>query len=208
MAHLDVYEVIDRQTLAGQEVLNVYFFINNEVLSARVAQDLIDKFLTDYMPDILSSQTGDCLHTEISARNLFNATDRAVNAISLSSGGVATDYQNTFSAIGFSLVQDNGAVKNGSKRIAAVPDQYVTDGVVTDAGYVTILNNLAATLASSLMFGIVETFVPIVVKRILTLPGIYRLPENYAETVWGRITDAVFNPSVTSQTSRKIGRGI
>lgn len=209
MAWQDVYELIDRQTLAGQQVLNVYYYFNNDTLAgAADAQDLIDSYVGQILPSLRPIQTNDLLHVEIEARNLFNPTDRAVNAISLAGTSSETDYQNAFSAVGVSLVQDNGAIRNGSKRFAGIPDARVTDGIITEGIYIGLLTTLMEALSGTLEFGVISTWLPIVVKRILEAPGVYRLPENAGETVYGSITDAEWNPVVTSQTSRKIGRGV
>lgn len=208
MAAGDVYELIDRQTLQGQQCLNVYFYQTTVAGDDYRATDLIDEFLADVMPDIRTIQTADVLHIEISARNLFDPTDREDRAISLAGTGAYSDVQNNFSAIGFSLTQDNGAVKNGAKRYAGVPDENVTDGVIVSAGYITYLNTLATQLFQTLAVGAVDAFAPVIVKRILNLAGDYVLPDVVGDLVVGFITDAVFNPLVTSQTSRKVGRGI
>ena len=61
-------------------------------------------------------------------------------------------------------------------------------------------------LPAGLVHGVVNTFFPVVVKRILD-GLIYRLPENQGEAEYGSITDATYNPLVSSQNSRKTGRG-
>ena len=53
---------------------------------------------------------------------------------------------------------------------------------------------------------VANAITPVIVQRILD-GGHYRLPANSGEAVYGNITDALYNVDVTSQTSRKYGRG-
>jgi hypothetical protein len=69
------------------------------------------------------------------------------------------------------------------------------------------LLELGTLLVSVLNYGIIPTFLPIIVKRILDGTQ-YRLPANAGELVYGTVTDAVYNPLITTQTSRKIGVGV
>lgn len=208
MAFGDTYELIDVQTLAGQEILNVYFYRQNNLAVSPVAQDLIDSYIGQVLPDIVATQTDNLLHTEIRVRNLFDASDSASDSISVPGGRPVGDYVSTFNAIGFALDQDNGAIKNGAKRYAGYHESDSEDGVITDPAMTALLVTLGAAITGTLDYGIIATWLPIIVKRLLVSPGVYRLPENSGEQVYGSIIDAVFNPLVTSQVSRKIGVGV
>jgi hypothetical protein len=207
MAFGDTYELVDVQDLAGQEVLNVYFYRQNNLAVAPTAQDMIDSFVGQVLPSIVATQTNNILHTEIRCRNLFDAADNAVDAISVPGSRAVGDYVSTFNAVGFTLDQDNGAVKNGAKRFAGYHESDTADGVITDAAMIALLTTLSGALTGTLDFGIIATWLPIIVKRLLVYQGVYRLPANQGEQVYGSIVDAIFNPLVTSQVSRKIGVG-
>lgn len=208
MASGDLWELIDKSSLAGQDVINVYFFSQSALGGAAVAQDLIDSYVGQLLSVVKTIQSGHLLHTEISVRNLFDPSDRAVNAVSVVGTSPNIEYHSNFDAVGVSLVQDNGAIKNGAKRFAGLPEAYSADGVIDNATYIALLNTLMAALTGTLDWGIIATWIPAIVKRVLVSPGVYRLPENSGEAVWGTITDAVWNPEVTSQVSRKIGVGV
>lgn len=205
--YLDVYQITDFQRLVGQTLLNVYFY---QILDPSVtdlgAQEVVTAFVEQVLPDILLTQVDAVLHTTVRAVNLFDESDTFTQAVSYS-GGVASELQTTFTAYPFTLVQDNGAVKNGAKRIAGVYEQAATEGVVTDAGLLAVLNNLADTLILPLILGEAETWFPVVVKRILEA-GEYRLPANLGEAVIGLVIDVLFNTLLTSQVSRKEGVGM
>lgn len=208
MAFGDVYELTDKALLAGQDCINVFFYRQNNLAVTVTAQDLIDSYVGQVLPALKGTQSGHLTHTEISCRNLFNDSDRAVQAISQVGTAPNAEYHSNFDAVGWSLVQDNGSIKNGAKRVAGLPEAYSTDGVIDSATYIALLSTLSAALTGTLDFGVLATWLPVIVKRILVAAGKYRLPENSGETVYGSITDAVFNPIVTSQVSRKIGVGV
>lgn len=204
----DLYQVVDKYTFAGQQMLNVYFYRRTaEVLAGNIAEQVADSWVATVLPDIVAMQTGDVLHTEVVATNLFDGADTATVLISESGELAGDDTAAPFDAVGFRLRQDNGSIRNGAKRIGGVPDSFDTDGVIAGGGVITLLLAAGAAMLLGLDAGIVSNaFLPIVVKRILD-GGSYRLPENSGEGVWGNIVDALYNANMTSQTSRKIGRG-
>jgi hypothetical protein len=51
-----------------------------------------------------------------------------------------------------------------------------------------------------------EWFFPVIVGRILD-GDTYRLPETLGEAVVNAIIDVLFNPDISTQTSRKYGNG-
>lgn len=204
---LDIYQVIDRQTFSGQEVLNVYFYQQNNALNLGVdASDLLTEFETEVLPAIKTCQANALTHTQLEVTNLFNPSDKAVKAISVT-GGQIQDFTDNFSAVGIKLTQSNGAVKNGAKRLAGLPDYAAKNGVITDAIYLPSLVALMPKLVSPLGALLADIFFPVIVKRLMVSPGDYRLPTSLLTATWGDILSAVWNPLVTSQTSRKIGRG-
>jgi len=206
MAFQDVYELVDVQSHQGQEVLNVYFYQNNNILNGgATAEDLANEFIEEVLPEIVAIQVVDLIHTEIRVRNLYNAADSHTTAIS-EAGAIGTDNFPTFNAVGFRLVQDNGAIRNGAKRIGGIPEDAALDGVITGAPYIAALDTLGDKLADTLAIIAADVFMPVVVGRILD-GGSYRLPDNAGEAVLGAIVEGVFNVLLTSQTSRKIGVG-
>lgn len=203
----DVYMVIDKQVLAEQEVLNVYFYRQNSVDTTWTAVDMTDSFIGQVLPAVAAIQSDRVLHTAVSAVNLFNPSDLHEAAVSVPGDLPSADDAATFDAVGFKLVQDNGLVKNGAKRYAGMPDAEAHDGVIDDTDYLALLATLSAALTGTLDIGILSVWVPSIVKRILVSAGKYRLPENQGEAVVGSITDAILNIFQTSQVSRKIGVG-
>ena len=208
MAISDAYQLIDVQTWESQTCLNVYFFKQNNVVSiSDTATELVDRFLAELMPSIRAVQSSEVLHTEIRCTNLYNPSDNHTRAISLAGTAAAGNELPTFSAYGFTLVQDNGSIRNGAKRIPGIGEGSQDDGVITDAPTLVLLNTLADKLSLTLTDGLVATWLPVIIKRIAIAGGGYRLPTSAAEAVIGAIIDAIVEVVVTSQVSRKVGVG-
>lgn len=202
-----VYQVVDNQELLGQHVLNVYFYkVTLSVLGAN-AHDVTAAFIDQMLPTIHPCQSSQLVHTSVKAQNLFDVSDVHEELISVA-GSDGDTVDNTFDACAVRMTGDNGAVRSGAKRIAALRDDAIADGVIVDTTLLDHLNDLMAEIATTLLWGTLDggTLVPVIVQRILDA-GAYRLPTNAGEAVLSTIVDALFSPLISSQVSRKIGRG-
>lgn len=202
----DVYLLSDKQRLENQLCLNVWFYQLQDIATAPGAQEMADAWVGQILPLLLPVQSANLVHEELTVQNLFQPSDRVVVPMSEPGLYAASDDAATFNAIGIRLLQDNGAVKNGSKRIAGLADLAQENGVITETGIMTDLDDLTDALSDTLLNGILPTFVPAVIKRVLS-GGVYSLPTTPEELVIGFIVDALWNSLVTSQVSRKIGVG-
>lgn len=215
----DVYEIVDRQTLFGQEVLNVFQFrqIANFVTTlSNIAEVAKDCYIEQYLPDILEIQTNDVTHVNITVKNLFDTDDyfaEDINEVGVIGGGSPADTQSTFNAYSFTTRGSGITVKPGGKRFAGVADSFITDGVITDAGTLTKLATVGSRLGTSMTVGTIildPIFQPILVKRVRS--GVspdyeYRMPVNEGELVYANIQNALLKLLVSSQVSRKVGIG-
>ena len=208
MALNDVYELVDVQTFGGQTMLNAYFYQQRAaILAGNIPQQLADTFVTNVLPSIRAVQTADTRHTEIRVRNLFNESENVTSLVSLAGTSGDPDTAAPFEAVGFRLKQDNGAIRNGAKRIGGIQGNIAEDGVIVDTGIVTALLAIGTAMVLGLDVGIVaNAFLPVIVKRLL-VAGKYELPDSLADAVVGTVTDALYNANETSQVSRKFGRG-
>lgn len=202
----DVFQLIDVQNQEGQQILNVYYWRQDALTAGNGAEQLVTSFIDQFLPDVLAVQTVDVTHTSVSAKNLYNPSEEYTELIS-ETGALTSAALPTFNAVGFQLVGDNASVRDGAKRIAGVTEEGQGDGTIVDATILSALTALAVTMATGLDVGLAtELFSPVIVKRILD-GGNYRLPTSQAEDTISKITSALFNPRVTSQTSRKFGVG-
>lgn len=203
----DVFQLIDRQTVRGQEVLNVYFYQQAAATAGNGAEQLVTSWIDQMLPSVLLFQATDVLHSSVEAKNLFNESEAYTELISEPGGSGSSDLMTTFNAVGFQLIGDNAAVRDGAKRYAGIYDGAVQDGVITDGTVIPQLDDVAELLATGLLVGLApDVFLPVIVGRILS-GGVYRLPTNSGEAVVSQVIDALWNPEVTSQVSRKVGRG-
>jgi len=204
----DIFEITDVQEMLGQEVLNVYFYRARTItVSDNNAQSMVNAFIEHVLPVITVVQSSDVVHTAVRGRNLFDASD-AYEALISEAGAADGVSSGTFEAYPFRLVGDNAAVRSGAKRIGGVEQASTSDGVVTGAPLLSALNDLAEQFATEIAWGLLEAAfgTPVVVARLL-VDGNYVLPDNSGDAVYSAITDALFNPRVTSQVSRKVGVG-
>lgn len=203
----DVYQLVDEQALESQKIVNVYFYRLDTPVVGNVAEMLSTSWIANVLPDVLAIQ-GDALsHRSVTVRNLFNESEAYTELISETGGYAGSDLLPTFNAVGFRLIGDNAAVRNGQKRFAGVPESAQTNSVVTYAPFLAQLATLAVTLAAGLPIGLdIDALIPVIVQRILVGSN-YELPSSAGEAVLSEVIDALFNVDVTSQTSRKIGRG-
>lgn len=217
MGLLDVYEVVDVGELYGQEQLNVYFYEQRAALvpiGGNTAQFLASAWADQILPVVRSCQGDDFLHTEVRVRNLFNASDAGsvVTAVRGNGGNGTSETMPGFNAAGLQLKTDNPAVRPGAKRIGGLSENAAADGVFSGP-VLTALNNLADALPVPITGGVIiadDVFFPVVVKRVRSGEAggyTYRLPESQGATVLGTIVEVLINLVVTSQVSRKIGKG-
>jgi len=203
----DVFQLIDHQQMDGQSVENVYFYRQDGIFAGNAAEGLVASWIDQILPGITGFQADNVVHVEISAKNLFNEAESHSELISTPGDDTGGQALPIFNAVGYRLVGDNSAVRDGSKRYAGLTEGAQTDGVIDSGTVLTTLAALALLLVDPLAVGLdLDFFFPVVVKRLL-VGSSYELPTNAGDAVLSTIIDALFNVEVTSQTSRKIGVG-
>lgn len=219
MAINDLYELTDVQVLQSQTINNVYFYeqdLDFVTTNPTRAQSLVEAWIAQKIPYIVDLQIQDLVHTSVRCRNLFDPSDTYEALVSIPGNRptVSLSYMPTFVALRADLATTNSAVRDGSKFYAGVPEEVVTDGVITDTSMLTFMGAAEAELEAAVDIGTViqdPVFVPIVIKRVRSgSPGAYtyRLPETSVEAVVSRLAVVLFDVLVTSQVKRKIGVGI
>lgn len=203
----DVYQLVDEQVCQEQRILNVYFYRLDTPVVGNAAQMLTASFIDEVLPDICAVQVSGLVHNSVKAVNLFDESEAHEEIISEAGTYTSADTMPNFNAIGIRLVGDNAAVRSGAKRYGGVSEDAATNGVLDQTAMLTALAALAVQLAAGLPIGLdVDALIPVIVQRILVGTE-YTLPTTQAAAVLSEITDALFNVDVTSQTSRKKGRG-
>jgi len=202
----DVLQLTDEGEQASQQCLNVYFYRLDTPVVGNAAEMLCASWIDQVLPEIVSWQASDFVHKSVSVKNLFNPSEEFTELMS-EPGERDVDVFPTFNAVGFRLIGDNAAVRDGQKRFAGVPEDSAEDGVFTDTTFLAAMVTLGTAIVAGLPIGLdIDALIPVIVQRIADGDG-YRLPTNAGEAVLSEVIDSLFNIDVTSQTSRKPGRG-
>jgi len=195
----DLIRCVDFQSLLGQTVLNVYYFIWTPVLpgSDGYLEDANTSFLDLYMPSITAVQVNTLEHTHREWRNLTNGVDLFDDDTVIPGDIDSGQPLNSFTSLGFMLRRDSLVTRNGYKRFAGLVEGDVqgNDWVGGD----TRIDNLKAALMETLVTGIVPSLAPIIVKR--------PIPEPAVDYDHSGIVSVAFR-GLGTQNSRKPGRGI
>ncbi len=209
MPNGDIYQVTDVAYNNDQQFLNVYFYRRDSVV-ADVGDDastLADSFEAAILDAVKACQNASVLHTEIRVQNLFDSTDAHTKLISTLGELTSVDEAPIFLAVDVGLEHDNAAIRQGRKAIGGLDENQMSNGVVASAGFIASLASLMAALIDPLLYGVVDTFFPVIVGRILE-GGVYRLPETALEATYGGVESATYNPLISTQNSRKQGVGV
>jgi len=206
MATVDVIEIKDIQTLAGQELMNVYFY---EVLQPGLTlEDYSDAFLADVMPAIRDAQTNDLVHTQLDVRSIYSPSATYTVFHTLPGTRFGTDHETLprHDAFSFTLSGEDNSTRPGGKRLAGVAEDDQADGVISGT-LATILGAIADAFVASLTAGgLADAMRPTIVKRVIeVVEGVtrYKLPETLVATVLNTIIDAGIGILVSTQNSRK-----
>ena len=211
MAYSDLYELRINGTVASQEVVNVFHL--ERVSSVYTAQDLTNAFENWVLPSWRLSVHSGFQFLSAYAYRLADAEDwheRFFTSIfGQRTGGEAYA---PFVACAMRFARKRLDMRNGYKRFAGLSEADVTGGLIS-----TTVQSLFLTLGGKLM-GVWETdeadaaFHFHIVKRVPYTPAgstktAYRLPESAGEYIYYRPSDVSVPRELTSQNTRKIGRG-
>lgn len=201
MALSDIYKCTDYQRLpSGEQILNVYFYERVGVTGD--ASDLIATFVSDMLSAVKGVQSSALVHYLARVENLGDVGDFDEFTAAGDVGDLTAPLRNEWDAYAFTLRPSTRDVRPGSKRIGGVAenDAGYTNGVVTDAAILTLLQTVRTQLGA-ILSGTLDTYIPVIIKRVL-VAGNYRLPVNDAELMSIPVSQVLLNPKITHQTSR------
>lgn len=219
----DVFQVTLSATYLGQLINNVFMYRINDTPSTGAVQGLVTDFISDMLPTIQTLQDDSLAYIRVTAINLFDPSDLWEEALAVygTQACVAvTASSPSFLAIHTRLIRDNARVDNGAKYWAGLCENFVSENAIV--GLDSPLNLLDTQLAADLNPGSVDTFQPVLVKRVRTTASRvnsfgqtvsyykYRLPNSSAEMDdnWSIIRSAQSSRVVSHMLSRQAGRGI
>lgn len=217
MALGDLFIVTVFQKYRSQEVINTYTYhqITSEAGTLSPSEALSNAFDLEFLTAGVGYRGGaisNLLSVEaIRIQNLFTPSDAHEEIYDpVLTGGAASAAAPNFNAYAFRTQWLGSTIRRGSKRIAGVINDLVVNGAIT-AGGLTSLGAFATSMSNSLLADDYE-FEPVVIKRVKETDPVtgeitYRLPENPSEAnhtaglTWGVL------PLISTQSTRKIGRG-
>lgn len=209
-ANNDIIELTLYSQMAQVSVnaLNVFHFqvsTPEPIVSPLVLGELIGDWF-DSITDLLKPVTGTGLSwTRVYMRNMTNPLEfYDYNPPSPTAGSVAVEYNTPFIAWAFRLNRTTTLTRNGQKRFAGVPETLVENGVIIP-GAVASMDDIAAFIGEPQQFEIDETADP--PFDVTLVPVIVRKTSGGVLDVFQYVASATY-VSVSSQTTRKIGRGM
>lgn len=220
MALNELFEVTLDGSMQGQDVSNVYFYRQLDTFPAGLedlrAQSVASAFVQQHYPKVRGISSFDVSFRAIRCRSLFTPSQN--HLILLTDVGLignsGTQSLPCFNAVSFTMKGSNPAVRPGKKRYAGIAEDFNADGILqVVAPLSTALNALRDALSANLLDTLTQLIpwaAPVVIKRVRTgVPGAYeyRLPANAAEAVYSTVTSADYSLGITSQISRRPGKG-
>jgi hypothetical protein len=195
-----------RLTLCGtvftEQACNVFFYLINIGSGSPTLEDVLEGFRTVVLPSILDIQSQDVEYDTAEADNLTNGIDFGTDPLYAGiTGNVSGEALPPYAAWAFTLERASKLTRNGAKRFAGVPESAQQDGVVT-AGFNPTLVTAATAIGTSFAYsnaqGAFSAF-PLIVGVDTT-----------GQRDLSRVqipTGAVANAVVSTQNTRKFGRG-
>lgn len=196
MALGDIYEVIARGTYFAQQILNVFHYsVTVDPGSTSSALSIANALNSNILSPCTLVQSDQYAWTDVQAKNLMNVADFGdVSAPNV--GAVSGDAMPSFVGWGFQLNRQLSISKNGRKTFSGVPESLVTNGDADPSAAVP-LANIAVAIGQA-----------IIVSGVHYAPIIWRRPDALHPTGTSfPVSGAIFK-RVTTQNTRKIGRGI
>jgi hypothetical protein len=168
----DLIQIIDNQTYLGEDLMNVYYFrwfsapsVDNTVYTA-----LLNSFDEIVIDKVIQAQNEYVTHTTLSIRNLSNNLDYAEMTIA-KDGLLDVDPANTLQSyvtLGFQLIRDSLATRNGYKRISGLIESQVEGNDFV--GSLTYIGDIISAMQANLYVGVIQVAAPVIVKRPIDPP--------------------------------------
>lgn len=214
----DLYLVTLFSTFRSQQLVNTFTYVQREAepVGKTNAEALADGFELEFLAvdgnALRNAWISDQVdYQSLRVQNLFSPVDYyELSFASGTDGGATGDALPNYVSYSYRTQWLGGVVRRGFKRFAGVPETVNENGVIAAAA-VTTLQALEGSLESDIEES-GSIYRPCIVKRIpyVTSGGsdAYRLPENAGEAVFVEGLTWQLQLNLTTQNSRKIGRGI
>ena len=209
MAFTDLYEVLDKQSIGGEQILNAYQV--ERASGAFGALDIATAFVDSVGSFIRNIQHTTVTHDIVTARSLDDPTDFASVVMSPNTGILTGDQISNFTALTIQFNRRRTDMNNGQKRYAA-GNELQAVGNQWAATFITTAQILADRLVQPWETAAapgVDVCSMVIIKRICTTSpsppcaGGYRLPLSSDPLTLYTPVSALVRDTIRSQVSRK-----
>lgn len=195
----DIVQIIDKQVLATEDIMNVYFYEVTDIGTGMTLQDMTDGFEYLLINEMASQQSTDLTHTEVTGFNLTNGLDIASTVTGISGGAGGSGLATNLLAIGIKLNRSTALTRNGSKRIGGVTEADVTGNILA-VGVQAFWQGVADRMAIEYDvmpdgLATVGHAIPVIVGRTAGALDLAKI---------NPILSATLNTRLTTQVSRKV----
>lgn len=205
----EILRVIDKQTLFGQQVLNVYYYEVGTDLGGTTPLEIAEGWWDSIEEALRACQHEELNHVEVTVESLDGSHDFGTFTIPIGMGEgtrTGTDCMPPFASFGLKMIPQNRQVRPGSKRIAGVDEDVVDNGGVVSTGMIALLQTFADIISAPIPFvGFLDTIVPVVVG--FPHPASPTGRPARLDRVAIPVTATSVSTYVTTQNTRKYGRG-
>lgn len=206
--------------IMGQQTVNTftYYQVSAETSAETSAHVLAEAFIDAFVQAGIGFCSGgisqEQSYTAVRVVNLFeDVSDFAEIALPTTAKGASTDAaMPPFVAYSFRTPWLGSGVRRGFKRFGGVRETVVTNGVIEPAAIADLQSEIGDALAQPLSVGNGD-YQHVVVRRVKTLDPetgkySYDYPTNVGELYQVEPSVWVIQPNISTQNSRKFGRGI
>lgn len=205
----EIIKITDRQTLFGQEVLNVYWYQIATDLGGATAAEIAEQWWGSLGEEIRAVQHTSLNHIDVTVESIDGSRDFGTFTIpgGGENGAIGTgDCMPPFTTWSFTLIPENRLVRPGGKRIAGVPELEVASGGVVGSSITPTLIELAEEMARQLNYlSTLDALIPVVVG--FPHPASPTGRPARLDRVEIRVASVQVSPYVSTQNTRKYGRG-
>lgn len=199
----DVIEMTLQQTYLFQTVLNVFHFRVTEDVTpvTTTLTAFYALWQTNVLPTLKAIISDQLSYNGAKLKHILGGTDEADVGHAAIPGLVSGDPMPPFVAWEFKYVRATTTTRHGFKRFAGISENHQTSGLINPA-VVTAVNALAVKLGDIVWSGLAgdNVFTPVILSRFDG--GVPRVPPITNDV------NAVVYARITSQNTRKYGRGV
>lgn len=189
-------------TTVQQTARNIYYYRIEAAINSITGNELAEAFFNFQDTVIMNALSQTVTLNSVQVDNVTDGLSFGEFAASGFTGAITGEAMGPFIAYGYTLLRTNKLTRNGFKRFPGVVEDAQNNGAIQSSWVnynrlLTIETQLAATLNLSGASGQVDV-----------APVIYGdVNANRPSPVWQYVSEAALSPRLTTQSSRKVGRG-